>query len=96
MNITWALLMMALGGVGVPHGGHDSDVTAALQSATNPPSSQSTAAIQTEHRHHQTPQAAPHPLLRLQAFHPEMKQEVLTTRFLPIRSRMPPRLKVFM
>ncbi|WP_342481634.1 putative glycoside hydrolase [Paenibacillus sp. FSL L8-0340] len=37
MNITWALLMMALGGVGVPHGGHDSDVTAALQSATNPP-----------------------------------------------------------
>lgn len=37
MNITWALLMMALGGVGVPHGGHEADVTAALQSATNPP-----------------------------------------------------------
>lgn len=37
MNITWALLMMALGGVGVPHSGHEADVTAALQSATNPP-----------------------------------------------------------
>jgi hypothetical protein len=37
MNITWALLMMALGGVGVPNNGHDADVAAALQSAMNPP-----------------------------------------------------------
>ncbi|WP_042203386.1 putative glycoside hydrolase [Paenibacillus camerounensis] len=38
MNITWALLMMALGGVGVQHtGGHEADVSAALQSAANPP-----------------------------------------------------------
>jgi hypothetical protein len=37
MNITWALLMMALGGVGVQHNGHDTDVAAALQSAVNPP-----------------------------------------------------------
>ncbi|QSF46802.1 putative glycoside hydrolase [Paenibacillus tianjinensis] len=37
MNITWALLMMALGGVGVQHNGHDADVAAALQSAVNPP-----------------------------------------------------------
>ncbi|MNB91371.1 hypothetical protein D3C75_384500 [compost metagenome] len=37
MNITWALLMMALGGVGVQHTGHEADVSAALQSAANPP-----------------------------------------------------------
>ncbi|MEK3834873.1 putative glycoside hydrolase [Paenibacillus sp. FSL P2-0136] len=37
MNITWALLMMALGGVGVPNQGHEADVAAALQSAMNPP-----------------------------------------------------------
>ncbi|WP_310832637.1 putative glycoside hydrolase [Paenibacillus pedocola] len=37
MNITWALLMMALGSVGVQHNGHDTDVAAALQSAVNPP-----------------------------------------------------------
>ncbi|MDF9842687.1 MULTISPECIES: putative glycoside hydrolase [unclassified Paenibacillus] len=37
MNITWALLMMALGSVGVQSGGHESDVSAALQSAVNPP-----------------------------------------------------------
>ncbi|AIQ52028.1 putative glycoside hydrolase [Paenibacillus sp. FSL R7-0331] len=37
MNITWALLMMALGGVGVQHTGHEVDVSAALQSAANPP-----------------------------------------------------------
>lgn len=37
MNITWALLMMALGSVGVQSGGHESDVSAALKSAVNPP-----------------------------------------------------------
>lgn len=37
MNITWALLMMALGSVGVQSSGHESDVSAALQSAVNPP-----------------------------------------------------------
>lgn len=37
MNITWALLMMALGGVGVPNQGHEADVAAVLQSAMNPP-----------------------------------------------------------
>lgn len=37
MNITWALLMMALGSVGVPGHGHDADVAAALKSAMNPP-----------------------------------------------------------
>lgn len=37
MNITWALLMMALGGVGVQHNAQDTDVAAALQSAMNPP-----------------------------------------------------------
>ncbi|MNO39701.1 hypothetical protein D3C76_298370 [compost metagenome] len=36
MNITWALLMMALGGVGVQHNAHEADVAAALQSAMNP------------------------------------------------------------
>ncbi len=36
MNITWALLMMALGGVGVQHPAHEADVAAALQSAMNP------------------------------------------------------------
>ncbi|OKP96008.1 putative glycoside hydrolase [Paenibacillus sp. P46E] len=36
MNITWALLMMALGSVGVQHNSHEADVTAALQSAMNP------------------------------------------------------------
>lgn len=37
MNITWALLMMALGGVGVQSGGHEADVSATLKSAANPP-----------------------------------------------------------
>ncbi|WP_340022641.1 putative glycoside hydrolase [Paenibacillus sp. FSL K6-1096] len=37
MNITWALLMMALGGVGVPNQGHEADVAAVLQNAANPP-----------------------------------------------------------
>lgn len=37
MNITWALLMLALGSVGIQHNGRDADVTAALQSAANPP-----------------------------------------------------------
>ncbi|WNS46164.1 putative glycoside hydrolase [Paenibacillus sp. MMS20-IR301] len=37
MNITWALLMMALGSVGVPGHGHDADVAAVLKSAMNPP-----------------------------------------------------------
>ncbi|MFC6651863.1 hypothetical protein [Paenibacillus rhizoplanae] len=37
MNITWALLMMALGGVGVQNQGHEADVAAVLQSAMNPP-----------------------------------------------------------
>ncbi|MEK4043680.1 putative glycoside hydrolase [Paenibacillus sp. FSL H8-0048] len=37
MNITWALLMMALGGVGVPNQGHEADVAAVLQGAMNPP-----------------------------------------------------------
>ncbi|CQR54956.1 putative glycoside hydrolase [Paenibacillus riograndensis] len=36
MNITWALLMMALGGVGVQQPAHEADVAAALQSAMNP------------------------------------------------------------
>ncbi|MGN7760660.1 putative glycoside hydrolase [Paenibacillus sp. 22594] len=35
MNITWALLMMALGSVGVQHHSHEADVTATLQSAMN-------------------------------------------------------------
>ncbi|MBT2293020.1 putative glycoside hydrolase [Paenibacillus albidus] len=37
MNITWALLMMALGSVGVQPGHHDADVATVLQSAKNPP-----------------------------------------------------------
>lgn len=37
MNITWALLMVALGSVGVQSHGHDADVAAALQGAMNPP-----------------------------------------------------------
>ncbi|WP_379153777.1 putative glycoside hydrolase [Paenibacillus sp. sgz5001063] len=36
MNITWALLMMALGSVGVQSNSHEADVAAALQSAMNP------------------------------------------------------------
>ena len=37
MNITWALLMMALGSVGVQHDQHEADVASTLQSAMNPP-----------------------------------------------------------
>ncbi|WP_379137291.1 putative glycoside hydrolase [Paenibacillus sp. sgz500958] len=37
MNITWALLMMALGSVGVQQDQHEADVAAALQTAMNPP-----------------------------------------------------------
>ncbi|WP_410511816.1 putative glycoside hydrolase [Paenibacillus sp. BR2-3] len=37
MNITWALLMMALGSVGVQQEQHEADVASALQSAMNPP-----------------------------------------------------------
>ncbi|MCL6604337.1 MAG: GTP-binding protein [Paenibacillus sp.] len=37
MNITWALLMMALGSVGVQHEQHEADVATVLQSAMNPP-----------------------------------------------------------
>lgn len=36
MNITWALLMMALGSVGVQHDQHQAEVTSALQSAIPP------------------------------------------------------------
>lgn len=39
MNITWALLMMALGSVGVQQNQHDAEVAIALKSAMNPPSS---------------------------------------------------------
>lgn len=38
MNITWALLMMALGSVGVQQNQHDAEVAIALKSAMNPPS----------------------------------------------------------
>ncbi|MEK4141419.1 putative glycoside hydrolase [Paenibacillus sp. FSL L8-0333] len=37
MNITWALLMMALGSVGVQQNQHDAEVAIALKSAMNPP-----------------------------------------------------------
>lgn len=37
MNITWALLMLTLGGAGVPNQGHEADVAAVLRSAANPP-----------------------------------------------------------
>lgn len=37
MNITWALLMMALGSVGVQHNHHEAEVAIALKSALNPP-----------------------------------------------------------
>ncbi|WP_239004551.1 putative glycoside hydrolase [Paenibacillus tepidiphilus] len=37
MNITWALLTMALGSVGVPQQGHEANVTAVLESALKPP-----------------------------------------------------------
>ncbi|UQZ36068.1 GTP-binding protein [Paenibacillus sp. PK3_47] len=36
MNITWALLMMTLGSVGASHHGHDAEVAAVLQTASNP------------------------------------------------------------
>lgn len=84
MNITWALLMMALGGVGVPNQGHEADVAAALQSAMNPPSSQNTPPIRTQ-QHHRTEAALP--LLHLHQAHRRRQH------FLPIRSRMLPRLK---
>ncbi|AIQ63533.1 GTP-binding protein [Paenibacillus stellifer] len=35
MNITWAILMVALGGVGVQHPAHDAEVASVLKSATN-------------------------------------------------------------
>ncbi|WP_246188083.1 putative glycoside hydrolase [Paenibacillus tengchongensis] len=37
MNITWALLTMALGSVGVPQQSHEANVTAVLESALKPP-----------------------------------------------------------
>ncbi len=37
MNITWALMMMALGSVGVHNNQHDADVAIVLRSAMNPP-----------------------------------------------------------
>lgn len=37
MNITWALLMMTLGGVGIQQNQHDAKVEIALKSAMNPP-----------------------------------------------------------
>lgn len=37
MNITWALLMMTLGGVGIQQNQHDAEVEVALKSAMNPP-----------------------------------------------------------
>lgn len=37
MNITWALLMMTLGGVGVQPNHHDADMNTAIQSALKPP-----------------------------------------------------------
>ncbi|WP_313639046.1 putative glycoside hydrolase [Paenibacillus sp.] len=37
MNITWALLMMALGSVGVQQNQHDAEVAIVLKSAMNPP-----------------------------------------------------------
>lgn len=83
MNITWALLMMALGGVGVPNQGHEADVAAVLQGAMNPPSSQKTQRIRTQH--HRTEAALP--LLHLHQAH-RRRQLVLL-----IRSRMLPRLK---
>lgn len=83
MNITWALLMMALGGVGVPNQGHEADVAAVLQSAMNPPSSQNTQPIRTQQLHRM--EAAQVPLL-----HQARRRR---QHFLPIRSRMHPRLK---
>lgn len=89
MNITWALLMMALGGVGVPNNGHDADVAAALQSAMNPPSSQNTLRIQRQQRLHRVELAARQHLNPHQAQHQ-------TQHFIPIRSRMHLRLRGFM
>lgn len=37
MNITWAILMMTLGGVGVQQSQHDGEVEIAMKSALNPP-----------------------------------------------------------
>lgn len=45
MNITWALLMMALGSVGVQQNQHDAEVAIALKSAMNPPSLHNKTAI---------------------------------------------------